>query len=83
MNYLMTSLTAAMLLDVPKNIDTLLTRMEFVASNTQETMSNEDINKLQDLDKRIKGSQQYAFIKERYEKTYNEFISKVKGNKNA
>lgn len=82
-HYLMNVLECIMSLEVPVNIDAVFTRMEISISNIKQgsLLSSETKTKIQYSDKKIRESQYFDMIKTRYEKIYNDFISKVKDDK--
>ena len=80
--YLTTSLDTTMSSDNPINVDAILERMEISASEIKQGTLCTDINDIHNSDNNIRGSKLYDMIKPRYEKIYNDFISKVKYDKN-
>ena len=78
--YLMRSLGYSMSLDVPENIDVLFDRLSQSIDQIQKDTICSNMEKIHDLDKKIRLSKNYSLIKEQYEKIYNGFIDKVKVN---
>lgn len=79
-SYLMTSLESDMLLDIPRNSITLLEKMEYAVSQitSKVSLDVERFGRIKSSNDVISESKHYNMIKKRYEKVYNEFISKVK-----
>ncbi|MBP3466017.1 MAG: hypothetical protein J6K01_00185 [Paludibacteraceae bacterium] len=79
-SYLMTSLEADMLLDIPRNSITLLEKMEYAVSQitSKVSLDVERFGRIKSSNDVISESKHYNMIKKRYEKVYNEFISKVR-----
>lgn len=75
--YLMVSLESDMSLDIPQNAITILEKMEFAVSRISSKVLL-DMEKIGSSNNVISESKHYNMIKERYEKVYNEFISKVR-----
>lgn len=78
--YLMVSLESAMLLDIPQNTETILNKMEYAVSKitSRVSLDVERFGRIKSSNNVISESKHYNMIKERYEKVYNEFISKVR-----
>jgi hypothetical protein len=78
--YLMVSLKSAMLLDIPQNTETILNKMEYAVSQitSKVSLDVERFGRIKSSNDVISKSKHYNMIKERYEKVYNDFISKVK-----
>lgn len=75
--YLLVSLESDMSSDIPQNAMTILDKMEFAVSKiNSKTILN--MEKIESSNNVISESKHYNMIKERYEKVYNDFISKVK-----
>jgi len=81
-SYSMISLEETLLLDSPKNVEAILERLEISISNMQQGILYNDMKNFHERDNNIRNTQQYYMIKNRYEKIYNDFISKVKDDKN-
>ena len=77
-SYLMTSLETSMALNEPTNIETIFNRMEYAVSRIKTRTLYKDMGNIRNSDSEIRGALCYDMIKERYEKVYNDFISKVK-----
>ena len=81
-SYSMISLEETLLLDNPKNVEAILERLEISISNMQQGILYNDMKNFHEYDNKIRNTRQYNMIKNRYEKIYNDFISKVKDDKN-
>ncbi len=75
--YLMASLEYTMLLDELINDEQIFVRMESITKHISNNTSCEHIEKINENDIKIKASHHYKNIKQRYEKIYNDFMSKV------
>lgn len=80
--YLMESLEYSLSSDNIKNHKQLLSKMEIIIESIKENTPCAYMKKINNSDTKIKASQLYKSIKPRYEKIYNDFISKVKDDKN-
>ncbi|MBQ6275353.1 MAG: hypothetical protein IJK62_01445 [Bacteroidales bacterium] len=81
-SYLMESLEYSLSSDNIKNHKQLLSKMEIIIESIKENTPCAYMKKINNSDTKIKASQLYKNIKPRYEKIYNDFISKVKDDKN-
>lgn len=77
-SYLTTSLETTMSSDNPINVDAILERMELSVPQIQQGIIIKDLEDIQNTNTSIRKTQLYDMIKPRYEKIYDEFISKVK-----
>lgn len=68
--------------DAPINIEVILRRMEFAISKIQNGTKYDNLEDIRKINKEIQASKFYNMIKTQYEKIYNDFISKVKDDKN-
>lgn len=76
--YYIQSLESSMSLDTPINIDKLLGNMDLAIDKTKNGAVCEFIDEIQKSDSKIRACKNYPVIKQRYEKIYNDFTSKIK-----
>ncbi len=76
--YLMESLDFTMSLEAPLNTATIFEKMEQSTAQIQKGTHCDILVRIKNLDNNIQHLHNYILIKERYEKIYNDFISKVK-----
>lgn len=77
--YSIASLESAISLDTPINIESVLARMEASATLLKQGFLNSnEMKQIYFFDENIRATKLYGTINNRYEKIYNEFISKVK-----
>lgn len=81
-SFLMESLKYSLSSDNIKNHKQLLSKMENITNLIKENTPCKYMEHINNYDTEIKASQQYKSLKHRYEKIYNDFISKVKDDKN-
>lgn len=81
--YSIASLESAMSLDTPINIESVLARMELSVSQLKQgfILRSDDMKNIYFYDKNIRTKKLYDMIKTQYENIYNDFISKVKYDK--
>lgn len=79
-HYYITALDSAMQLSHPVNIDKILCCMEYVVEKIglNNSISERRHNQIMEVDKSIKLSNNFNFIRNRYEKIFNDFIIKIK-----
>ena len=76
--YYMKSLESSMSLETPLNIDKVLDCLLYTTNQIKKGTACQFMEDIQESDKHIRTSKNYAIIVKRYEKAYNDFISKIK-----
>ena len=80
--YYIKSLESSLSLKAPLNLDKTLECLSITAGKIKNGEICDFLGSIQETDKNIKASKNYVLINRRYEKIYNDFISKIKDGKN-